>query len=501
MECSSTILKLNRFLTGFIMLFIVISLFSEIVCVSQSFTWQRTLNNRSGSIWKVQQTSEGGYISFGSDFVNNSNYLWETWLQKYDPLGDTVWKKVFNERGFLCTWGQQTADKGYILCGYINDDSSFSSDVYLLKTDSLGNRQWGKVIYEGNDIDQGYCVKQTSDGGYIVIARIENVNSDVGVFKTDSNGIIIWNKIFIDNTKSDFPSEILELTSGYIIVGTSIFQPFVTEMLLMRLNSIGDSVWTRNIGGGSFEDGSSIDLALGGGFILGGTSGSYNSNSFPETYVVKTDTSGNIEWYKTFSGFRYDNLYSIRRKLGIGYIMAGFGDSTDNLERAKIRLIDQSGNLLYQKSYMPGNDENMLRSIELTSDGGFISAGHSKSIQSNNKMYIVKMDSLLNANPIGISEYQTEIPEAFVFHQNYPNPFNPQTKLGFDIPLQSSVSLVIYDILGREVEQLVNETLRAGKYSVSFRAYNLPSGIYFAKLSASSGHNIYSKTQKMVLLK
>ena len=76
---------------------------------------------------------------------------------------------------------------------------------------------------------------------------------------------------------------------------------------------------------------------------------------------------------------------------------------------------------------------------------------------------------------------------SFELHQNYPNPFNPETAISFNIPAASQTTLVVYDILGREVASLVNETLPAGTHSIRFDAENLSSGIYIYRLR-SGGH-------------
>lgn len=104
-------------------------------------------------------------------------------------------------------------------------------------------------------------------------------------------------------------------------------------------------------------------------------------------------------------------------------------------------------------------------------------------------------------DPIGIQTLSNEIPKEFSLKQNYPNPFNPATTIEFDIPKTDAnsqrVTLVIYDILGREVATPVNEALSPGKYSVSWNAENIPSGVYFYTLS----NGLFSSTKKMILLK
>ena len=94
------------------------------------------------------------------------------------------------------------------------------------------------------------------------------------------------------------------------------------------------------------------------------------------------------------------------------------------------------------------------------------------------------------------------VPEEFALHQNYPNPFNPITTIQYDVPYQSDTRLVIYDILGREVVQLVNKTLDAGYHTTMWNGQDhlgLPvsAGIYFFQIQS----NDFVKTQKMILLK
>jgi serine protease AprX len=97
----------------------------------------------------------------------------------------------------------------------------------------------------------------------------------------------------------------------------------------------------------------------------------------------------------------------------------------------------------------------------------------------------------------GITSNTNEIPSVFKLYNNYPNPFNPNTKIKFDIPKSSFVKLVVYDLLGREVETLVNTDLKAASYEVDFYASKYASGIYFYRIEASSSTDI----KKMMLVK
>jgi hypothetical protein len=90
-----------------------------------------------------------------------------------------------------------------------------------------------------------------------------------------------------------------------------------------------------------------------------------------------------------------------------------------------------------------------------------------------------------------------EVPTEYALYQNYPNPFNPSTTIEFDIPERTNVKLIIYDILGREIETLIDKELEPGKYKFNFNATNLPTGVYFYTLKTPK----FIKTNKMLLIK
>ena len=114
--------------------------------------------------------------------------------------------------------------------------------------------------------------------------------------------------------------------------------------------------------------------------------------------------------------------------------------------------------------------------------------------------------------PQGLSSSVEEsLPLTYGLHQNYPNPFNPSTQINFDLPEAGNVSLVIYDVLGREVAKLVDSYHEAGYHSVTWNASSFASGVYLARFVArqieggratdAKGSLRFSTTQKLVLTK
>jgi len=109
--------------------------------------------------------------------------------------------------------------------------------------------------------------------------------------------------------------------------------------------------------------------------------------------------------------------------------------------------------------------------------------------KANIKLFI---DVVMSVNP-----ESGMLPNTYSLSQNYPNPFNPMTKISFAIPKAGFVSLKVYDLLGREVSNLINEEKQAGNYSIDFNSGNLTSGVYFYKMQSGS----FTETKKMLLIK
>ena len=101
-------------------------------------------------------------------------------------------------------------------------------------------------------------------------------------------------------------------------------------------------------------------------------------------------------------------------------------------------------------------------------------------------------------NPLtDINSFESSLSTEIILHPNYPNPFNPSTTISFKLPIESNVSLVVYDQLGQEITELIDRKLKAGYHEIDFKNISLSSGIYFYRIKAGD----YVKTKKMILMK
>ena len=282
--------------------------------------------------YSVKQTADGGLIIVGStDSWGNGET--DLWLIKTNNEGIKEWDKTFG--GGEGDWGtsvQQTADNGFIILGHTLSFGNGYYDIFMIKTDSEGNEIWVKT-FGGNEEDFGYSVIQTSDGGYILVGftvSFGSGNKDVWIIKTDSQGNEEWNKTYGGSEREI--GFAVEQTSddGFIITGLTETNTFgLYDILLIKTDINGENIWEKNIGNGNYEVGSSVKQTQDGGFIITGYTISYG-NGAKDIWLVKTDPVGEIEWDRTFGGIHNDGGHDVFQTNSGGFIVLGYTESSGN---------------------------------------------------------------------------------------------------------------------------------------------------------------------------
>ncbi len=482
---------------------IFLILFLTPLCMKgQAVTWQKILDYTNNSIlYKTQQTSDGGYIAVGTNRIGSYSKMM---LVKFDGYGDTLWNKYFdlNENAvYAGFWIEETFDKGFIVTG---SGPGANTDAYLIKTDSSGNVQWYKT-FGGSASDQGLCVKQLSDNGFILLIRTfsYSLTSDILLIRTDQAGNEVWSKLYGNTTYHEIGRDIHIIeNSGFIIVGWKQITNQPSSVYMIRSDINGDTLWTRTYNSYLRSTAYSVDVTNDKGFIIGGIADSTDKN-YPLGYVIKTDSLGNEIWQKRYSSAFKEYCFSIRALSNNRFAFCGMSDSTFfNYERAILRVIDSDGNILDEKYYRGGLVENAFYSVDFTIDNGFILCGYSK--YNLTKSFIVRTDSLGNIKPLNINN-NFDLLNNYVLEQNYPNPFNSQTIIRYSLFKPAHIKFDIYDATGKFVSRLLNEFKSNGNYIFSFdpQKYNLASGIYFfnSTITLNSKIILKSNTLKMLYIK
>jgi len=486
------------------------------------------------------KTSDGGFLLGGlsSSGLNGdktqdswNSPLSDYWIVKVDELGNKQWDKVFGgtSADFLFSM-EQTADGGFILGGIsasaISGNRTQTTwgnyDYWIVKTDSLGNKQWDKD-FGGTDVDWLLTVRQTPDGGFILSGSSRSGisgdktqpcsgYSDYWIVKTDSAGNKLWDKVIGGNGNDQIGC--LDLTSdgGFIIGGTSNSpisgdktKPLwgMNDFWIVKTDSLCNILWDKDFGGTDEDLLVSLKQTNDGGFILGGNSLSGISGDKSEQgwggiwwgdyWIVKTDSLGIKQWDKDYGGLSWENLYDIIQTSDSGFIITGdsesgiSGNKTDyNLggDQSWIVKTDKVGNKTWDRTLHTLTNSATGPTLEISNgcylmsnlNGSLIGGDKSQDPRGGNDYWIIKFcDTMLTAIPEVNSSSASSI---FI----YPNPVENEFSV-LTSSLTNEAIITIYNMLGEKI------------YSVGYHEMStvdcsfLTSGIYY--LEFVSGKKIF----------
>lgn len=432
----------------------------------------------------IQQTKDGGYLLGGSSSsgidgdktepnIDTVNFTHDYWIVKLDSLGNKLWDRDFGgiENENLSTVKQCT-DGGFILGGSSNsiisghktqanrDTINFTYDYWIVKTDSNGIKQWDKT-FGGNDDDQLTSINLSNDGGYVLSgpsvsgmngdkSQVSVGNYDYWVVKIDSLGIKQWDKTFGGTELDLLYSAQATYDGGYIFGGTS----------------------KSGIGGDKSQP--NWD----------------NTNITGDYWVVKIDSMGNKQWDKDYGGIKDEYSFgNIWQTIDSGFLLSGIsysdisGNKTENnlgVEQSWIVKTNASGIIEWDKTLLTAAEDECGYAIQ-TKDGCFVMTNScpagiggykSQDFRGLEDYWIVKFcDS---------TKFATALP-SIGFDEHliiYPNPFTSEITISFNKQNTQYIACSIFDVLGNTVFQSRDEKLSM-PYSKAIDLSFLVKGTYY----------------------
>jgi hypothetical protein len=365
---------------------------------------------------------------------------------------EKIWDYRFGgTSGDVLTCFQQTADGGYILGGYsrsgISGDKTQATrgqdDYWIVKIDSLGNKQWDKD-FGGTTLDQLSSIQQTADGGYILGGTSTSGQNgdktqanfggyDYWIVKTDSLGMKQWDKDFGGTGDEHFTSLQQTDDGGYILGGKSgsaisgnktTLQWGWDDYWIIKIDYLGNMQWDKDFGGTGVDNLYSLQQTTDGGYILGGNSGSGISGDKTQDvwggawtdadyWIIKIDDFGHKQWDKDLGGTGLDIFSSLQQTTDNGFILGGISYSGISGDKTQPQMgvcdywivkIDSLGSIQWDKAF-GGTEMEQLYNVSLTTDSGYLIAGYSQSTRGGDKTennlgyrqtWVVKTDSLGN---------------------------------------------------------------------------------------------------------
>ncbi|MEA3287223.1 MAG: FISUMP domain-containing protein [Candidatus Marinimicrobia bacterium] len=433
--------------------------------------------------YDVQQTTDGGSILAG--YTESFGFGGQDfWLVKTDHLGNEEWTRTFGgAEEDRASSVQQTTDGGFILTGYTRSFGDIEGDFWLIKTDANGNEEWNQT-FGGPGGEWAFSVQQTHDGGYLIAGYTESFgagNQDGWLIKTNTLGVEEWSYTYGGPGDDRINSAKEILGGGYILGGaTDSYSGGPWDGWLIKTDQNGNEEWDFPYGGTGNEQTFQVEQTADEGFIFIGYTESYGSGG-QDSWLVKTDASGNEEWNRTFGNTAGNYGYDVRQTIDGGFIVSGADESEDGSSYwdFSVRKTDSVG-LIEWEQIFGGIYGDWGQSIEQTSDAGYMAAGYSNSFgNGQDDFWLLRMEGDQSAVHISSPSYNFAISEndTLAIEWNSSNSldadiffsFNPQSTFvqvgeasastgfySFELPPGVSdsarVKLIVNDGLGSQAE-------------------------------------------------
>ncbi|MBK6839719.1 MAG: T9SS type A sorting domain-containing protein [Bacteroidetes bacterium] len=354
---------------------------------AQSF-FQRSYEGIHGAAgFSVKQTSDGGYIIFGNSAGFGANTCY--YLVRLDQNGDTMWTRAYCDSYYDYALSlAQAYDGGFVMTGY---SSIISNEIVLLKSDSSGTLLWSKK-FEGAGNDIPYTVKETLDSGYVICGYTESFghgNRDLLVIKVNSIGDTVWTKVYGGSMNEVGRSIEQTVDSGFIITGYGFGNS--NGFYVLKLDPFGNILWSKTYLGNGNYDARKCLTTLDGGYIIAGTTSVTSINNI---FLIKTDSFGDTLWSKTYGGADYYWGESISQTTDSGFVVTGeMLDSLGTTYAFYLMKVDLQGNVRWNNTFniVGGGVSN---DVKCTTDEGFIICGGAHILDTiSDKIYFIKTDS------------------------------------------------------------------------------------------------------------
>ncbi|MBS1515474.1 MAG: T9SS type A sorting domain-containing protein [Bacteroidetes bacterium] len=346
-----------------------------------------------------------------------------------------------------------------------------------------------------------------------------------GTLLKSTNGGINWFNITTQTTSKIYSFFFLNENTGWIGCNGSLLKKttnggnnWITETIDSQNGNIVKILFLNENTGYTADNRGKVFKTTNGGnnWLISFSSGNLvvNDMHFANTstgwitggYFISKTTDGGQNWFQQGNESYSNNSISFINEL-TGFVGSGNGlMKTTNGGNNWTYIESVSAFYIKFVNALTGWAENVRK----TTDGGLTWKNQLTPVNASissidfineNTGWAVGTSGLIlkttNGGNVFVPQSSSSLPDKFYLHQNYPNPFNPNTVISFQLPINSFVSLKVYDINGREVSELVNEKLSAGEYKIDFNGASLPSGVYYYKMTTEN----FSETRKMILVK
>lgn len=270
-----------------------------------------------------------------------------------------------------------TNDGGYIVIGSTASSGDGNTDIYLLKVDSLCTYEWSYALGEAGN-DWGYSVLQTQDSGYLIASSSNSYGGSYQacLMKRDASGNYVWQKTY-GKDDWDFVYDITTTyDNGFVFCGETYNNTNgYSDVWIVKINSFGDTLWTRTVGGNLIDKGNTIIETIDSNIIIGGIKTTISDST--QAYVLKFNKEGNLLWDSVYGGQNYEWIFDVIENEPYKYTFAGSTNSNTNGDLDYyIFNTNQNGSLQWDFTITNSADNDEMHAMDLMPDGKILFIGY-----------------------------------------------------------------------------------------------------------------------------
>ncbi len=527
---------------------------------SGQLQWERKQGGESDEyVTDIHETSDGYiYCGFTTSFGAGGQ---DVYLVKVDNIGNTIWSKTYGGVGSeLAASMQLTDDGGYILAGRTQGSFGPAIKILVIKTDYQGEIEWLETY--GNNISIASSIKKAGDEGYIIAGYR---NADAYLVRINQQGDLLWDRTYGGN--GDENAEDIEVTSdnGFVFTGwTDSYGAGSYDCFLTKTDFSGEVIWSRTYGGESWDDAFSVAETDDGGYVMTGWTQSFGARFF-DIYILRMDSVGDTLWTRKYGLDGQDESYSIRQTSDGGYIVTGildgefsnmwllklYGEQSNQLtiniipENPPI-VVPAGSSFTYTGEITNNTDGDLTTDIWIVVDvPGYGYLGPVYRINNLTLQPFETLTQISNAQEIPMDapagsyeyiafcgDYPNSIIDSAYFNfvvtppksSGYetwavtdhaktasnqlttggfelvsisPNPFNSSTRIEFTTPSLEYTEITIVNIHGQIVDTIHSGLIPPGNHVISWNASKFSSGIYFFRIQ----NNEWTISERILLIK
>lgn len=315
------------------------------------------------------------------------------------PTSGTFWARSYGgELSERAVSVRETSDGGYILISTALSFLGGGPIAWAVKVDENGDIQWQRA-YRGLGLPTSAA--QSSDGGYVISGGLLGSSlTDARFSKLDAEGRVLWSRLYEAEGDTRIGPHALQVTTdgSYVLAGQAR-DGADTDAWIARVDAAGDVIWSRRYGGPDQDGANSIEQTADGGFIVGGVY--YGSPAESSDYwAFKLDASGNVVWSKRYGGVDdglgasdgLDTGYDITATSDGGYVLVGYSISFGVADAWTLKL-DGNGNVMWNTNFDGGGFVDRGVAIVEASDGGYVIAGRSGLLSRESSAWVFKLST------------------------------------------------------------------------------------------------------------